>query len=68
MNRFDTHEVFNQAPPFGDVNLFHCDPALGEGVAREGAGWASADLDRLGAELGRAAAWTRSNSTRPGMN
>ena len=55
MNRFDTHEVFNQAPPFGDVNLFHCDPALREGVAREGAGWASADLERLGAELGRAA-------------
>ena len=26
MNRFDTHEVFNQAPPFGDVNLFRCDP------------------------------------------
>jgi putative acyl-CoA dehydrogenase len=54
MNRFDTHEVFNQAPPFGDVNLFDCDPALQEGVAREGAGWASADLERLGAELGRA--------------
>ena len=54
MNRFDTHEVFNQAPPFGDVNLFHCDPALQEGVTREGAAWASADLDRLGAELGRA--------------
>jgi putative acyl-CoA dehydrogenase len=55
MNRFDTHEVFNQAPPFGDVNLFHCDPALQEGVSREGAEWAVADLERLGAELGRAA-------------
>jgi putative acyl-CoA dehydrogenase len=55
MNRFDTHEVFNQAPPFGDVNLFHCDVALREGLAREGAGWAAADLERLGRELGSAA-------------
>ena len=28
MNRFETHQVFNQAPPFGDVNLFGCDLAL----------------------------------------
>ncbi|MBW8896926.1 MAG: isovaleryl-CoA dehydrogenase [Massilia sp.] len=55
MNRFDTHEVFNQAPPFGDVNLFRCDPALQEALAREGGGWAGADLDRLGATLGTAA-------------
>jgi len=55
MNRFDTHEVFNQAPPFGDVNLFCCDPALQEALAREGGGWAGADLDRLGATLGAAA-------------
>ena len=55
MNRFDTHEVFNQAPPFGDVNLFRCDAALQEALAREGGGWASADLDRLGGTLGAAA-------------
>jgi putative acyl-CoA dehydrogenase len=55
MNRFDTHEVFNQAPPFGDVNLFRCDPALREGLAREGGGWAADDLERLGRELGSAA-------------
>jgi putative acyl-CoA dehydrogenase len=52
MNRFDTHEVFNQAPPFGDVNLFRCDPALREGLEREGAGWATEMLDALGARLG----------------
>jgi putative acyl-CoA dehydrogenase len=52
MNRFDTHEVFNQAPPFGDVNLFRCDPALREGVEREGAGWAAGMLDALGERLG----------------
>ncbi|WP_036166692.1 isovaleryl-CoA dehydrogenase [Massilia sp. 9096] len=54
MNRFETHEVFNQAPPFGDLNLFRCDPALVEAVAREGADWAAAWLDGLGARLGRA--------------
>ncbi|HEX8787967.1 MAG TPA: DNA alkylation response protein, partial [Telluria sp.] len=55
MNRFDTHEVFNQASPFGDVNLFRCDPALREGLVREGGGWAAEELDRLGAQLGSAA-------------
>ena len=53
MNQFDTHEVFNQAPPFGDVNLYACDPALGEALVREGAGWAAGELDALGARLGR---------------
>ena len=55
MNRFDTHEVFNQAPPFGDVNLFACDPALREGLVREGAGWAEGDIERLGRTLGASA-------------
>ena len=52
MNRFDTHEVFNQAAPFGDINLYACDLALREAVAREGAAWADDGLARLGAELG----------------
>jgi putative acyl-CoA dehydrogenase len=52
MNRFDTHEVLNQATPFIDVNLFRADPALREAVAREGAPWAAAWLDGLGARLG----------------
>lgn len=54
MNSFDTHEVFNQAPPFGDVNLLRCDPALREAVARDGAAWAADGLDALGARLGQA--------------
>jgi putative acyl-CoA dehydrogenase len=54
MNQFDTHEVFNQAPPFENVNLLRCDPALREGLAREGAAWALERLDALGAQLGRA--------------
>ena len=55
MNRFDTHEVFNQAPPFGDFNLYACDLALREAVEREGAGWAAAGLHQLGEQLGSAA-------------
>ncbi|PWF42246.1 isovaleryl-CoA dehydrogenase [Massilia glaciei] len=54
MNQFDTHEVLNQAAPFQDVNLFACDPALQEALAREGAPWAAAGLHALGAKLGRA--------------
>jgi putative acyl-CoA dehydrogenase len=53
MNPFETHIVVNQAPPFGDVNLYACDLALQEAVEREGAGWARARLHGLGAELGR---------------
>jgi putative acyl-CoA dehydrogenase len=52
MNRFDTHEVLNQAPPFGDVNLFRCDTALREALEREGGGWAADGLARLGERLG----------------
>ncbi|HWJ94565.1 MAG TPA: DNA alkylation response protein, partial [Telluria sp.] len=55
MTSFETHEVFNQAPPFADVNLFLCDPALREALEREGAGWALQSLVALGARLGRAA-------------
>jgi putative acyl-CoA dehydrogenase len=54
MNEFDTHEVFNQASPFADVNLFACDPALQEALEREGAGWAAQSLCELGAALGSA--------------
>jgi putative acyl-CoA dehydrogenase len=54
MNPFDTHQVFNQAPPFADVNLYRCDAALQEALAREGGGWAAPQLDELGARLGTA--------------
>ncbi len=53
MQRFDTHEVFNQAPPFADVNLYAGDAALREALQREGAGWAAATLEALGENLGR---------------
>ncbi|WP_020652060.1 isovaleryl-CoA dehydrogenase [Massilia niastensis] len=54
LTNFDTHEVFNQAPPFAGVNLYACDPALREGLQREGGGWAAGALDQLGAQLGTA--------------
>ena len=54
MNAFDTHEVFNQATPFENVNLFACDPALIEALLREGGGAARQELDALGEKLGRA--------------
>ena len=47
-----THEVLNQPFELVDYNLFSGDAALKEGVAREGAGWASADLEAFGARLG----------------
>jgi putative acyl-CoA dehydrogenase len=59
----ETHDVFNQAPPLEGHNLFTSDRALREALDREGAPWAAADLESLGAlaadpatiELGRLA-------------
>jgi putative acyl-CoA dehydrogenase len=48
----ETHEVFNQTPPLQDYNVFDSDTALKEGVVREGAAWALADLKRHGAICG----------------
>ncbi|HEY3720140.1 MAG TPA: isovaleryl-CoA dehydrogenase [Roseiarcus sp.] len=49
-----THEVLNQPFALADYNLFTGDAALREGVAREGADWAIADLEAFGAKLGAA--------------
>ena len=48
-----THAVFNQAPPYEEVNLFTSDRVLGEAVVREGAGWAAERLRGFGAVCGR---------------
>ncbi|MFN3657708.1 MAG: isovaleryl-CoA dehydrogenase [Pseudolabrys sp.] len=45
-------EVENQPPPLEGYNLFGSDSVLREAVAREGAGWAEAELNALGARLG----------------
>ena len=55
----DTHEVFNQSPPFTGVNLFSSDPALGalvegipqaviEQLTNHGAVWGSPETFELG--------------------
>ena len=49
-----THEVTNQTPPLVDYNLFTTDSALGEALARAGAGWHREALARHGATLGAA--------------
>ena len=50
-----THEVFNQAPPLEDSNLYARNLALQEALAREGAGGAHDWMSARGAELGSAA-------------
>ena len=44
--------VFNQTPLLGDVDLFTTDVALSDAVSREGAAEATAELQRIGIELG----------------
>jgi putative acyl-CoA dehydrogenase len=48
------HDVLNQPPPLADYNLFTSDRALREAVAREGGGWACAELEEFGRQLGTA--------------
>ncbi|MFI7020611.1 DNA alkylation response protein [Streptomyces sp. NPDC050164] len=50
-----THDVTNQAPPLTPYDASD-DPALLEGLRREGAGWAEEDLRRLGRQAGSAQA------------
>ena len=54
-----TDEVPNQSPPLEGYNLFESDPALCEGVAREGGGWAADRLSDIGRLAGtpEAIAW-----------
>jgi putative acyl-CoA dehydrogenase len=51
-----THEVTNQPPPLVDHDVFACDAALVEGVARSGAEWAVSGLHDLGRLAGSAEA------------
>ncbi|MBR1146892.1 isovaleryl-CoA dehydrogenase [Bradyrhizobium sp. AUGA SZCCT0431] len=52
---FSTHEVFNQSPPFEDVDLFAVDRPLAEAVAANGGGEASGELSDFGKHWGAAA-------------
>ena len=46
------HAVLNQPPPLEGYDLFAADAALAEGVVREGAAWADADLHAVGVAAG----------------
>ncbi|HSS76175.1 MAG TPA: acyl-CoA dehydrogenase family protein [Thermoanaerobaculia bacterium] len=48
-----THTIFNQPPPFEDVNLFTTDRALAEALRREGGEWAEERARTFGEIVGR---------------
>lgn len=50
----ETHEVFNQPTPLENYNAFATDQALVEGLRREGAAPAEAELSAFGELTGRA--------------
>lgn len=52
---FATHEVFNQSPPFEDVNLFAVDQPLVDAVKANGGAAAEAELSESGKHWGSAA-------------
>jgi putative acyl-CoA dehydrogenase len=52
---FATHEVFNQSPPFEDVDLFALDRPFVEAVAANGGGSAQHELSQFGKHWGSAA-------------
>jgi len=54
MAGFDTHEVFNQSPPFVDVDLFLSDRALQDAVKANGVGADPAALSTFGRHWGTA--------------
>jgi putative acyl-CoA dehydrogenase len=61
-----THEVFNQAPPLTGYDVAD-DPVLLDGLRREGAGWAAAELHELGRRAGseQAQEWGRLANEHP---
>lgn len=52
---FATHEVFNQSPPFEDVNLYAVDAPLRAAVAANGGAAAETELSAFGLHWGAAA-------------
>ena len=52
---FATHEVFNQSPPFEDIDLFACDRPLKQAVAAFGGAEAEKELSDFGRHWGSAA-------------
>jgi putative acyl-CoA dehydrogenase len=53
--RFETHDILNQSPPYEDVDLFASDAALREAVSANGAQAEAAALSAFGRHWGMAA-------------
>jgi len=53
-SRFDTHDVFNQSPPYENVDLFESDEPLKEAVNANGAAGEAASLSAFGRQWGSA--------------
>ncbi len=51
---WQTHTVFNQVPPIGDIDVFSTNRPLVEATEREGAGWARERASALGRFVGGA--------------
>jgi putative acyl-CoA dehydrogenase len=52
--RFETHDIFNQSPPYEGVNLFASDAALRDAVTSNGAGGEVDALSAFGRQWGTA--------------
>jgi putative acyl-CoA dehydrogenase len=57
--RLDTHEVFNQSPPYEGIDLFSSDRPLIEAVEANGAGGEAAALSAFGRQWGTAEMFAR---------
>jgi putative acyl-CoA dehydrogenase len=55
ISRFDTHEVFNQSPPYENVDLFSSDAPLQEATRANGAAQDATSLADFGKQWGSAA-------------
>src|ERR1700738_5647072 len=53
--RFDTHDIFNQSPPFWDIDLFMCDRPRRDRVGAKAAGSEAAGLSEFGQRWAAAA-------------
>ncbi|HEX8347149.1 MAG TPA: hypothetical protein VF657_20785, partial [Actinoplanes sp.] len=64
VRRHDTHAVANQPPPTAPYDASD-DPALRDGLRREGASWAEDDIRRLGRQAGgeQAQSWAEQADT-----
>lgn len=54
LSHLPTHDVENQPPAMGDINLFDVDIALQEGLKREGGDWAADHIRDFGDIMGSA--------------